>query len=164
HPAMTPVAELLAAEIERDGPIPLRRFMEAALYHPEHGYYRRARDPFGKQGDFFTAEQLQPVFGILVAARIRELHRAMGEPRDFTVIELGAGRREMSQAFAEWNYVDVDLDRPELPGSVCGVVFSNEFFDALPVDAAAFEGGLFREQRVDFRDGAFHWQVAAPVS
>jgi SAM-dependent MidA family methyltransferase len=138
--------------------------MEAALYHPEHGYYRRPRDPFGKQGDFFTAEQLQPVFGILVAARIRQLYRAMGEPRDFTVIELGAGRREMALAFAEWNYIDVDLDRPDLPGSVCGVVFSNEFFDALPVNAATFERGVFREQRVGFRDGAFHWHVGAPVS
>ena len=45
---MTPAGELLAAEIRRNGPIPFRRFMEVALYHPEHGYYRRARDPFGK--------------------------------------------------------------------------------------------------------------------
>ena len=57
--------------------------MEVALYHPEHGYYRRPRDPFGKHGDFFTAEQLQPVFGILIAARIRQLFREMGEPAGF---------------------------------------------------------------------------------
>ena len=160
---MTPAGELLAAEIERDGPVPFRRFMEVALYHPEHGYYRRARDPFGKHGDFYTAEQLQPVFGILVAARVRQLFRAMGNPREFTVVELGAGRREMADAFAEWNYVGVDLDRPDLPDSVTGVVFSNEFFDALPVDAATFEGGMFREQRVAWRDGAFHWQAGGVV-
>ena len=40
--AVTPAGEILAAEIRRDGPIPFRRFMEVALYHPEHGYYRRA--------------------------------------------------------------------------------------------------------------------------
>ena len=90
---MTPAGEILAAEIRRGGPIPFRRFMEVALYHPECGYYRRARDPFGKEGDFYTAEQMQPVFGILVAARIRQLFREMGEPGGFTVVELGAGRR-----------------------------------------------------------------------
>jgi SAM-dependent MidA family methyltransferase len=160
---VTPAAELLADEIRREGPIPFRRFMEVALYHPEHGYYRRGRDPFGRQGDFFTAEQLQPVFGILMAARVRELFRAMGEPRDFTVVELGAGRGEMAPAFAEFHYAAVDLDDP-LPASVCGVVFSNEFFDALPVDAATFEDGAFHEQRVGYRGGKFEWVRGGPIS
>jgi SAM-dependent MidA family methyltransferase len=84
---MTPAGELLAREIRAAGPVPFRRFMEVALYHPEHGYYRGPRDPFGKEGDFFTAEQIQPVFGILVAARIRQLfhqfhgRRARRRPR-----------------------------------------------------------------------------------
>ena len=160
---MTPAGELLAAEIRRDGPIPFHRFMEVALYHQEYGYYRRARDPFGKAGDFYTAEQLQPVFGILMAERIRTLYRAMGEPADFAVIELGAGRREMTEAFAEFDYFPIDLDSRGLPASVCGVVFSNEFFDALPVDAVSFEGGVFREQRVDFHDGSFRWQCGPPA-
>jgi SAM-dependent MidA family methyltransferase len=103
------------------------------------------------------------VFGILMAAQIRALFQAMGEPRDFTLVELGAGRREMAEAFAEWRYVPVDLDTPEPPTAVCGVVFSNEFFDALPVDVATFEGGMFREQRVTCRDGKFSWIPAGPV-
>ncbi len=116
--AMTPAGDLLAAEIRRDGPIPFRRFMEVALYHPEHGYYRRPRDPFGKAGDFFTAEQIQPVFGILMAARMRQLYRAMGEPADFTVVELGAGRGEMADAFARVALCSRrDLDSGELPGA-----------------------------------------------
>ena len=90
---MTPLTLLLREEIARGGPISFHRFMEVALYHPEHGYYRRTRrDPFGREGDFFTAEQVQPVFGLLIAARIRTLFRDMGEPADFTVVELGAGR------------------------------------------------------------------------
>ena len=115
---MTPAGEVLAAEIRRDGPISFRRFMEVALYHPEHGYYRRPRDPFGKHGDFFTAEQFQPVFGILIAARIRQLFRDMGEPADFTVVELGAGRGEMADAFSEWRYVPVDIDSGALPATL----------------------------------------------
>jgi SAM-dependent MidA family methyltransferase len=154
---------LLAGEIGRDGPVTFRRFMEVALYHPEHGYYRRPRDPFGKHGDFFTAEQIQPVFGILMACRIRQLYREMGEPREFTVVELGAGRGEMAEAFAEWDYIPVDLDSGRLPEKFRGVVFSNEFFDALPVEVAVYRDGAFREQRVTFEDGRFRWQTGGAV-
>jgi SAM-dependent MidA family methyltransferase len=163
----TPAGELLAAEIRRDGPVTFRRFMEVALYHAEHGYYRRAQrapsDPFGKHGDFFTAEQIQPVFGILLAARIRQLYREMGEPPEFTVVELGAGRREMAEAFSEWPYIPVDLDSGRLPEKFCGVVFSNEFFDALPVEVAVYRDGAFLEQRVAFEDGRFRWRTGGAV-
>jgi SAM-dependent MidA family methyltransferase len=161
---VTPLGELLSEEIRREGPIPFCRFMEAALYHPQHGYYRRGRDPFGKAGDFFTAEQIQPVFGILMAARIRQLYEEMGAPRDFTVVELGAGRGEMAEAFSEWRYVPVDIGCGALPERFVGVAFSNEFFDALPVDVAVYRDGAFREQRVGFAEGRFHWSAggAAP--
>jgi SAM-dependent MidA family methyltransferase len=160
---VTPAGELLAAEIQSGGPITFRRFMDVALYHPEHGYYRRAADPFGKEGDFFTAEQIQPVFGILMATQIRELFRAMDAPPDFTVVELGAGRREMAEAFAEWNYVPVDIDSGVLPDSFAGVVFSNEFFDALPVDAVVYLDGVFRRQRVARKNDTFAWQTGEVV-
>jgi SAM-dependent MidA family methyltransferase len=160
---VTPAGELLAAEIEREGPIPFRRFMETALYHSRHGYYRRTRDPFGREGDFFTAEQIQPVFGALMASRVRQLYRGMGEPCDFTIVELGAGRGEMAQAFREWEYVPIDIDRGDLPERFSGVVFSNEFFDALPVDVAIVHKSEWRERRVGRRDGGFVWETAEPV-
>jgi SAM-dependent MidA family methyltransferase len=160
---MTPAGELLAAEIRRNGPVPFRRFMDVALYHPQHGYYRRAPDPFGKHGDFFTAEQIQPVFGILMAQRIRLLFHELGCPPEFTVVEMGAGRREMADAFAEWNYVPVDLNAGAMPEHFTGVVFSNEFFDALPVDAAIYHDGAFRQQRVALVDDAFQWHTGDVV-
>ena len=163
---LTPAGEILADEIRRGGAIPFRRFMETALYHAEHGYYRRERDPFGKAGDFYTAEQLQPVFGLLMAVHIRRIHDAMGAPEDFTVVELGPGRGEMAGAFSEWRYVPVEVDG-RLPQSFRGVVFSNEFFDALPVEVVRFEGGVLRRQLVAFEDGRFVWrggeQAAAEV-
>ena len=158
-----PLQELLAAEILRGGPIPFRRFMDAALYLPAHGYYRRPRDPFGKDGDYYTAEQVQPVFGILMAARVRQLYREMGEPPDFTVVELGAGRGEMAEAFSEWRYVPVDIDSGELPGRFTGVVFCNEFFDALPVEAAIYREGRFLRQCVAWVDGGFRWSTGGEV-
>lgn len=159
---MSPLAEMLRDEIRRAGPISFHRFMQAALYHPEHGYYRRARDPFGKQGDYYTAEQIQPVFGILMAARIRTLYREMAEPPDFTVVELGAGRGDMADAFAQWRYIAVDVAEGALPERFRGVVFSNEFFDALPVEQVIFRDGCFREMRVGW-DERFVWTEGAPA-
>jgi SAM-dependent MidA family methyltransferase len=158
---MTPAGELLAEEIGREGPIPFRRFMEVALYDPQHGYYRRQRDPFGREGDFYTAEQVQPVFGALIAARIRQLWHGLGRPADFTVVELGAGRGEMAPAFSEWRYVPVEAGSGELPQRVHGVIFSNEFFDALPVDVAVYTKGEFRRQLVAFENGRFRWTMGA---
>ena len=163
---MSPLTEILRDEIRRDGPIPFRRFMEAALYDPVHGYYRRARDPFGRQGDFYTAEQIQPVFGILMAARVRALFREMGAPPDFTVVELGAGRREMAAAFSEWRYIPVDLGVDlrcgAMPDHFRGVVFANEFFDALPVEQVTFRGGAFHELRIAW-DERFVWAAGPPA-
>ena len=163
---MTALDELLRDEIRRQGPITFHRFMQAALYEPANGYYRRARDPFGTQGDFYTAEQIQPVFGILIAARIRALYHQMDAPSDFTVVELGAGRREMAVAFSEWPYIPIDvadgalsdgaLADGSLPERFRGVVFANEFFDALPVHAVTYRDGCFRELRVGW-DGCFVW-------
>jgi SAM-dependent MidA family methyltransferase len=153
---VTPLAALLRERIARSGPIPFRDFMDAALYHPEFGYYRKARDPFGKSGDFYTAEQLQPVFGILIAARIREMFHEMGSPADFTVVELGAGRGEMAEALGEWRYIPVESGG-ELPHDIRGVVFSNEFFDALPVEAATVADGAPRQLLVGLDGDRFVW-------
>lgn len=154
---MTPLTEILRDRIHAHGPIPFRDFMRAALYHPEHGYYRRKREVFGTGGDYFTAEQLQPVFGILMASSLRALRREMGDPDDFTVVELGAGRGEMADAFSGFHYVPVDLERGAIPRKFRGVVFSNEFFDALPVDTVTMRGGAPVEMRVAWRGERFAW-------
>jgi SAM-dependent MidA family methyltransferase len=156
------LGELLAARIKREGPIGFREFMAEALYHRTYGYYRRARDPFGRDGDFYTAEQIQPVFGILMAQRIRSLAQEMGDPADFTVVELGAGRGAMAETFREWIYIPVEYGQA-LPKGIRGVIFSNEFFDAQPVDAVRYQGGAFREQQVAFVEGRFDW-TSGPVA
>ncbi len=138
---MTPAGELLAAEIRRGGPIPFHRFMEAALYHPEHGYYRRPHDPFGKEGDFFTAEQ--------IAAGLRHPDRGARPPalpRHGRAARLHRGRTRRGAAGDGAGACRVALRaggsiRGTLPERFEGVVFSNEFFDALPVDVSVYAGG-----------------------
>lgn len=161
---MTPAGKLLAQEISRNGPIPFERFMEVALYHPAFGYYSGTRDPFGKDGDYYTAEQLQPVFGRAIAAYLRSLGAELGVKEKLTVVELGAGRREMSPEFAGFEYIPVDVLSGSMPDAVTGVVFSNEFFDALPVNVAVSLGGQLREMRVDYNGNRFVWTEGPPVS
>jgi len=161
---VTQAEAILQDEIHRRGPIPFGRFMEVALYHPDCGYYRRNRDPFGKTGDFFTAGQLQPVFGILIAALVRRLRRDLGSPEQFTVVELGAGRGELREALSEFPYIPVELDSGVLPSRLTGVIFSNEFFDALPVDVAVRHGDTFFERLVGCAAGGFVWVDGPPLA
>jgi len=154
---MSDVETLLRDEILRNGPVSFHRFMDVALYHPQFGYYRSGRDPFGKGGDFYTAEQIQPVFGILIATRIASLFDEMGATEDRTVVELGAGRGEMAEAFAQFRYEPIDKSGA-MPDRFSGVVFLNEFFDALPVHVAVRRGTTWREMNVDWQDGKFVWR------
>lgn len=92
---MTPESAALkariAAEIDRNGPIPFVRFMELALYAPELGYYTGPRRKIGREGDFYTSLDVHPVFGRLVGAQLIEMARAVPEG-PYTVVEMGAGK------------------------------------------------------------------------
>jgi len=118
--------------------MPFVQFMESALYSPDTGYYRRAQPIFGKQGDFFTASQIQPLFGLLIASSLP----------DGPVLELGPGRGEMRDAFPPGQYRAVDAGQ-ELPPHWTGSIFANEFFDALPVVAGVRRGRQLRELYVE---------------
>jgi SAM-dependent MidA family methyltransferase len=148
-------AELIRSAIEREGSISFERFMEFALYAPETGYYTRGVDPFGKTGDYYTAEQLQPVFGTLIAQFIRSVRDQIAAPWGFRVVELGAGRGDMERALGEFGYVGVDVARGAIPQKVAGVIFANEFFDALPVQLVVRRADGFVERRVALVNGKF---------
>ena len=66
---MSALEAIIHDEIARTGPMPFARFMELALYHPEHGYYEREADPVGRAGDFYTSVSVGPLFGELLAWR-----------------------------------------------------------------------------------------------
>lgn len=156
------LAEVIASEIRESGPMPFNRFMELALYHPRLGYYSQARDPFGREGDFYTNAQLQPVFGRLVAQQLDRWRRAMGSPDSFTVLELGPGRGETGEEIRrcmpdiDWIPVEHDGHWPDRP--VVGAVFCNEFFDALPVDLVERRGKGWIEWRVGLSETGFAWR------
>ena len=145
------VSDYLSGKIRRDGSISFSEFMRAALYHPGHGYYTKpGREVFGRDGDFFTAAQVQPLFGILIAR--------IAAPYGGVFVDWGAGRAEMRLHFAD--YIAVEA-QDVLPERFEGFVLANELFDALPVDV--YSDGV--ERRVTVDGGRFAWDgpVKAPV-
>lgn len=88
---------ILRERIARDGPIPFRDFMEAALYYPEHGYYASGRASIGRGGDFFTSVSVGPLFGTLLARQFAEMWERLGEPGEFTIVEQGAHRGDFAR-------------------------------------------------------------------
>jgi SAM-dependent MidA family methyltransferase len=85
----TPLAHIIREEIAR-APIPFRRFMELALYHPAHGYYTSGRAQVGRKGDFFTNVSVGSLYGRLMARQFVEVWQRLGEPAEFTIVEQGA--------------------------------------------------------------------------
>jgi SAM-dependent MidA family methyltransferase len=73
------------------GRITFARFMELALYHPAHGYYLAAERRPGRGGDFLTAPEATPYFGITLARQIAEFWERLGRPEPFEIREYGAG-------------------------------------------------------------------------
>ncbi len=93
----------IAAEIRRIGPIPFSRYMELCLYEPELGYYSRAREKFGKAGDFYTSSDVHAVFGRLLARQFEEMWRVLGSPARIDMIELGPGRGLFACDVLDWS-------------------------------------------------------------
>ena len=66
---------LLRERIARDGPLSFREVMQAALYHPEYGYYTNLRG-FVADGDFITSPERHPAFGWLLGRQALDVWEA----------------------------------------------------------------------------------------
>jgi SAM-dependent MidA family methyltransferase len=133
--------------------------MEEVLRH----YYSSARSPIGVDGDFYTAADLDPIFGQLLA---KQFDRWSRDFESFTLVELGAGkgllardilrrhrfrymilerspamRQRQEELLKEYDVEWID----ELPVSITGCIFSNEFFDVLPVRRLVRRGAVLKE-------------------
>ena len=95
--------ERIAEEIRRTGPIPFSRYMELCLYEPELGYYSRAREQFGKAGDFYTSSDVHAVFGRLLARQFEEMWLVLDSPQRMDLIELGPGRGLFACDVLDWS-------------------------------------------------------------
>jgi SAM-dependent MidA family methyltransferase len=149
----------LRRKIQRTGPIPFSDYMEEVLRF----YYSSPRNPIGIEGDFYTSADLDPIFGQLLARQFKEWAAAFDT---FTIVELGAGkgllarhilqqcrfpymilerspamRRRQQELLQDCDITWID----ELPLGLTGCIFSNEFFDALPVHRLVWRSGAWKE-------------------
>ena len=72
----------------------LDRFIEESLYNKKFGYYMKS-DPFGKKGDFITSPNISILFSEMIAIWIISFWENLNSPKQFNLIELGAGNGEM---------------------------------------------------------------------
>ena len=130
-------------------------------------YYASPRNPIGMDGDFYTSADLDPILGELLA---RQFTLWAGQFDRFNIVELGAGKGLLARDILEhcrFPYMIFERspamrarqeqllkDYPvqwidELPAGITGCIFSNEFFDALPVHRIVRRGGVLKEIYVD---------------
>jgi SAM-dependent MidA family methyltransferase len=173
---------IIREEIGATGPMTFARFMELALYHPEHGYYRNEAARPGRDGDFLTAPEAHPIFGRSVARLAIDVWDALGQPARFTIREHGAGSGAMAAAVVEgirreapglgdglrYRAVEVEPRRidelrdrlglvlePDDGAPVDGLILANEVLDALPTHRVVGTANEIREVYVGILDGRF---------
>src|SRR3989304_72031 len=99
-PGRTPLTDDLIERIARAGPLTFAAFMEACLYHPEHGYYTR-RVPAPGPRDSVTSPEGGPLFARLLAWQRGEMWELLGRPGRFDLVECGAGRGALAAGILE---------------------------------------------------------------
>ncbi|MBY0380903.1 MAG: SAM-dependent methyltransferase [Xanthobacteraceae bacterium] len=90
----SPFETYLRKLIATAGPMPVWRYMQLCMTHPDFGYYV-TRDPFGRGGDFTTAPEISQMFGELIGLWAASVWNEMGMPERVQLIELGPGRGTM---------------------------------------------------------------------
>ena len=80
--------------------IPLDRFINLSLYDKKNGYYMK-QNPFGKKGDFTTSPNISRLFSEMIAVWTVSFWQNLGSPKNFNLIELGAGNGEMMKTLIE---------------------------------------------------------------
>ena len=162
--------EFLLSELRERGAIPFDRFVYLSLYHPEFGYYTGKRLLNSPGEDFFTAPELSPLFGKVVASFIKRKIEELSLPT--VIVEVGGGKgflaKDLIESLNPREYYFVERREPpswlggrvkwlrsleELPNSLEGVVVSNELFDAFPFKRILKRGGELYEVFVVEREG-----------
>ena len=83
------IQALLYNQIAQTGPLPISQFIEIALGHPEHGYYRR-QNPIGANGDFTTAAEISGLFGEMCGVYLAHMYEIAGQPDSAQIVKKAA--------------------------------------------------------------------------
>ncbi|HWQ27831.1 MAG TPA: SAM-dependent methyltransferase [Dehalococcoidia bacterium] len=141
--------EAILRRIDETGGLTFREFMELALYHPDHGYYR-TREPMGRRGDYVTSPETHPLFGALVGRQLREMWETMGRPARFDIVEYGPGTGLLARDLLHW-----------------AANAAPQFGEAVRYTLIETSDSLIERQRrtlagLGLHEGALSWADAAP--
>jgi SAM-dependent MidA family methyltransferase len=152
---------IIRDEIAREGPLPFARYMALALYHPTLGYYSgggQGREPVGWAGDYITSGDLHPLWGWCIARQLQQMWELLGCPRDFDVIEMGAGRGLLAREV--WRYA---LTRaPQLAAALRYTLVDRATGTALHAARAARLASALAD--LGAPTGAVRWSEALPAT
>ena len=87
-------------KLKKNIKISLDEFINLSLYDKKNGYYMK-KNPFGEKGDFTTAPNISRLFSEMIAVWIISFWYNLGSPKNFNLVELGAGNGEMMRIFIE---------------------------------------------------------------
>ena len=188
------VSAFLRTQIEQAGGwLPFSSWMHGALYAPGLGYYAAGNTKFAEPnqdnpkqlaGDFVTAPQLTPLFGLTLANQIAEILR---QSDSLEILEFGAGsgalandvmtamqnlgvavryqilevsadlKARQQQRLAAWADRITWLDRA--PEEFSGCIIANEVLDAMPVELFAWSAeGQLQQRGVIWEGEQFEYQ------
>ena len=80
--------------IKKDCLLSLDKFIDESLYNKKLGYYMKG-NPFGVKGDFITSPNISILFSEMIAVWVISFWESLKCPKQFNLIELGAGNGEM---------------------------------------------------------------------
>lgn len=156
-------------------------YIELALYHSEYGYYMKDKEKIGPGGDFITTSNVSDIYGRTISRWFHQMAGKYKLP--FQVCEIGGGNGRFAKAFLdEWNLIADEeihyyifetspyhrkLQQEQIVLSeqirqidswdeiypFCGLIFSNELFDALPVHVVEKVQDQLTEIMVTVKDG-----------
>lgn len=143
--------------------IPYSKYIELALYHPSEGYYQNNEIKIGKDGDFYTSSFIHEIFAQQLGDFFGKVCDHTGMSKVICEIGGGDGRfaQQLSTSFSvsEWEYIIIESspyhrmkikernfnfknlrvfesleEAIQNVNELEGIIFSNEWLDAFPVD------------------------------
>jgi len=167
----TPRDFLLEALSPGNPPLPFEKFMEAALYHPDFGYYSTEIQNVGKHGDFSTSATLSHILGEAIAKWLKTIP-------PLPIIEIGAGNGALAKTIlqhhsAEYHIVETSKPLKNLQqkrlNNTCqwhdsinsalqatngaAHLLSNELVDAFPCQVLEYNGQKWQEIALELHNG-----------
>ena len=97
--------QIMFSLLKKQLPMPLSKYMDICLTHPEHGYYPH-KQVFGSKGDFVTSPEFTQLIGELLAVGIAYSQ----QKRPIELVEFGPGQGKlMSDMLRTFNRLNIPI-------------------------------------------------------